>query len=89
MSDFEHNSEKFGFINLEDLEGVQDALTKLGYDPGAVDGKDGPNTQKAVREFQAHASIQIDGIVGPMTRQALVDELASKSEDTPPAEEQA
>jgi hypothetical protein len=87
MSDFEHNSEKFGYINLEDLEGVQDALTKLGYDPGKVDGKDGPNTQKAVREFQASASIKIDGIVGPNTRQALVDELASKSEDAPPIEE--
>ncbi|MDB4941365.1 MAG: hypothetical protein JWP97_899 [Labilithrix sp.] len=80
MSAFEHNSEKFGYINLEDLEGVQDALTKLGYDPGKVDGKDGPNTQKAVREFQASASIKIDGIVGPGTRQALVDELGKKAE---------
>ena len=88
MSDYEHNSEKFGYINLEDLEGVQDALTKLGYAPGKVDGKDGPNTQKAVREFQAHATIKIDGIVGPETRQALVDELASQSEDTPTPEEQ-
>lgn len=90
MSDFEHNSEKFGYINLEDLDGVQDALTKLGYDPGKVDGKDGPNTQKAVREFQASATIKIDGIVGPETRQALVDELARKSEDeAPPQEQQA
>ena len=86
MADYEHNSEKFGYINLEELEGVQDALTKLGYDPGKVDGKDGPNTQKAVREFQAHASIKIDGIVGPETRQALVDELQTKSEDVPPIE---
>ncbi|CAN5706697.1 hypothetical protein BH11MYX4_BH11MYX4_09050 [soil metagenome] len=86
MAEYEHNSEKFGYINLEELEGVQDALTKLGYEPGKVDGKDGPNTQKAVREFQAHASIQIDGIMGPVTRQALVDELAAKSEDAPPAE---
>jgi zinc D-Ala-D-Ala carboxypeptidase len=81
MAEFEHNSEKFGYINLEELEGVQDALTKLGYEPGKVDGKDGPNTQKAVREFQAHASIKIDGIVGPETRQSLMDELASKAEE--------
>ena len=86
MAEFEHNSETFGYINLEELEGVQDALTKLGYEPGKVDGKDGPNTQKAVREFQAHASIKIDGIVGPETRQALVDELQAKSEDVPPIE---
>jgi len=87
MAEFEHNSEKFGYINLEELEGVQDALTKLGYEPGKIDGKDGPNTQKAVREFQAAASIQIDGIVGPVTRQALVDELLAQSEDVPPVEE--
>jgi len=89
MSDYEHNSEKFGYINLEDLDGVQDALTKLGYDPGTIDGKDGPNTQKAVREFQAHKSIKIDGIVGPETRQALVDELAANAEDQPPAVEES
>ena len=87
MAEFEHNSEKFGYINLDELEGVQDALTKLGYEPGKVDGKDGPNTQKAVREFQAAAAIKIDGIVGPETRQSLATELASKSEDTPPLEE--
>lgn len=86
MSEFEHNSEKFGYINLEELEGVQDALAKLGYDPGAADGRDGPNTQKAVREFQAAASIKIDGIVGPMTREALAAELAAKAEETPPQE---
>ena len=85
MSAHEHNSEKFGYINLEDLDGVQDALTKLGFDPGAVDGKDGPKTQKAVRAFQAHASLGVDGIVGPNTRQALVDGLAAASAEAAPA----
>jgi N-acetylmuramoyl-L-alanine amidase len=80
MAEFEHNSEKFGYINLEDMEGVQTALSKLGYDPGTIDGLDGPKTQKAVREFQASASIGIDGIVGPETRQALVDRLAQEAE---------
>lgn len=80
MAEHEHNSEKFGYINLDELEGVQQALAKLGFDPGKADGKDGPNTQKTVRAFQAHASIRIDGIVGPETRKALLDELTSKSE---------
>jgi peptidoglycan hydrolase-like protein with peptidoglycan-binding domain len=79
MAEFEHNSEKFGYINLEELEGVQQALSKLGFDPGTVDGKNGPNTQKAVRGFQAHKTIKVDGIVGPETRQSLVDELASQA----------
>ena len=80
MAEHEHNSEKFGYINLDELEGVQQALAKLGFDPGKADGKDGPNTQKAVRAFQAQASIKIDGIVGPETRQALLAELTSKAD---------
>jgi peptidoglycan hydrolase-like protein with peptidoglycan-binding domain len=79
MAMFEHNSEKYGYINLDELDGVQQALAKLGYDPGEIDGKDGPNTRKAVRAFQAHASIDIDGKVGKQTRKALADELAAKS----------
>jgi peptidoglycan hydrolase-like protein with peptidoglycan-binding domain len=79
MADFEHNSEKFGYINLDDFDGVQKALSKLGFDPGAIDGKDGPNTQKAVRAFQAHAAIDIDGKVGKVTRKALADELGARA----------
>ena len=82
MAQYEHNSEKFGYINLEDLEGVQDALSKLGFDPGAVDGMDGPNTKKAVRAFQAHATIGIDGIVGDETRQALMNELDLRANES-------
>lgn len=81
MAQFEHNSDKFGYINLEDMDGVQTALTHLGFDPGKADGKDGPKTQDAVRKFQASASIGIDGIVGSETRQALVTELARKAEE--------
>lgn len=80
MAEYEHNSEMFGYINLEELEGVQTALSKLGFDPGVIDGKNGPNTQKAVRAFQAHATIKIDGIVGPETRTALRDELARRAD---------
>ncbi len=80
MAKYEHNSAKYGYLNLEEIEGVQKALSKLGFDPGKIDGKDGPNTQRAVRAFQAHATIKIDGIVGSETRNALVDELASKAD---------
>jgi len=79
MPQFEHNSEKFGYINLESMVGVQKALTDLGHDAGGADGKDGPATQKAVREFQASLSLKIDGIVGPQTRQGLMDELQKRS----------
>ncbi len=75
MAHFEHNSDAFGYVNLETLDGVQKALKGLGFDPGKVDGHDGPNTQEAVRKFQAHATIKIDGIVGDETRAALVSAL--------------
>lgn len=81
MAKFEHNSDKFGYLNLETLDGVQSGLKALGYDPGKVDGKDGPNTQKAVRAFQAHVSIKIDGIVGEQTRSALMNELDKAQRD--------
>jgi peptidoglycan hydrolase-like protein with peptidoglycan-binding domain len=79
MAAFEHNSEKFGYLNLDDLDGVQQALSKLGFDPGTIDGVDGPNTQKAVRAFQAHALIEVDGKVGKVTRKAIADKLAEKA----------
>ncbi len=79
MAQFEHNSEKFGYLNLDDVDGVQKALSKLGFDPGKIDGIDGPNTQRAVRAFQAHASIDIDGKVGKQTRGALKTELDEKA----------
>ncbi len=75
MAKFEHNSEKFGYLNLETLAGAQQALKDLGFDPGHVDGRDGPNTQQAVRGFQARATIKIDGIVGDETRAALTRAL--------------
>lgn len=75
MPQLEHNSAQFGYINLESMDGVQTALQKLGFDPGQVDGKDGPRTQQAVRAFQASATIKIDGIVGPETRHALMVRL--------------
>jgi peptidoglycan hydrolase-like protein with peptidoglycan-binding domain len=84
MPHFEHNSEKFGYINLESLDGVQKALHSLGLNPGSIDGKDGPNTQRAVREFQASQTIKIDGIVGPETRQSLVTELNKQAESGSP-----
>lgn len=85
MAQFEHNSEKFGYLDLDKLAGVQQALGKLGFDAGKADGIDGPKTQDAVRKFQASAIIKIDGIAGPETRKALVaalDEAAGKNAPT-------
>jgi peptidoglycan hydrolase-like protein with peptidoglycan-binding domain len=79
MAEFEHNSEKFGYISCDDLEGVQNALIKLGYEPGKADGIDGPKTQGAVRAFQTDVSIGVDGIAGPETKAALVSQLEAQA----------
>lgn len=50
---------------------LQEKLSLLGYDPGAVDGRMGPKTRSAIREFQADADISVDGVVGRQTRRAL------------------
>jgi peptidoglycan hydrolase-like protein with peptidoglycan-binding domain len=73
----EHESDRFGHIDLDTLKGAQTALKALGFDPGDCDGLDGPRTQKAVKAFQTSASIRVDGIVGPETRQALFDALGN------------
>lgn len=58
---------------------VQTALTKLGYDPGAIDGIDGAATRAAVRAFQSDNGLAADGDAGPMTWEALDYELSKIS----------
>ncbi|NGN95583.1 M23 family metallopeptidase [Nocardioides sp. KC13] len=40
-------------LDLSTVHGIQQALTALGFDPGPIDGLDGPKTQAAVAAFQA------------------------------------
>lgn len=53
------------------VKAVQMALTEQGYDPGPVDGLDGPATDKALRSFQSDKGLAPDGILGPRTMKAL------------------
>ncbi len=46
---------------------LQQRLLSLGFDPKGVDGAFGPDTLAAVRAFQSHEGIAVDGIVGPQT----------------------
>jgi peptidoglycan hydrolase-like protein with peptidoglycan-binding domain len=55
----------------EDVLQVQNRLIKLGFDPGKADGVYGPSTEKAVKMFQEAPNLEIDGIVGPITRTKL------------------
>ncbi|MCC6159525.1 MAG: peptidoglycan-binding protein [Deltaproteobacteria bacterium] len=53
-----------------DVKALQSALIAAGATISA-DGVFGPNTDKAVRDFQRSKGLVVDGIVGPTTRTYL------------------
>lgn len=55
----------------EDIRRIQRRLVRLGFGPLDVDGIFGTDTDAAVRRFQAARGLDVDGIVGPRTREAL------------------
>jgi len=67
---------------------LQEALVEGGFDPGLVDGDFGGLTEQAVLEFQESAGLQVDGVVGTSTWDALgvtepEDDPSSVSDVTP------
>ncbi len=61
---------KLGTYGSDVME-VQALLKKLGFDPGAVDGRFGMRTQSAVVAFQRRFGLMPDGVVGANTRRAM------------------
>lgn len=51
----------------DSVKQMQQALTALGYTTGGVDGKFGPTTEKAVRQFQRDNGLSVDGLAGSAT----------------------
>lgn len=50
---------------------IQKKLFSLGFDPGKIDGKMGPDTRNAVMEFQEKNNLKVDGRIGPETLGAI------------------
>ncbi len=50
---------------------VQQALKNAGLYQGPVDGKPGPRTKSAIREFQRTQGLHADGVVGKRTWEKL------------------
>ncbi|MBQ7844579.1 MAG: peptidoglycan-binding protein [Clostridia bacterium] len=57
----------------DDVLKMQKALVSLGYATGGTDGKFGPTTEKAVRQFQKDNGLTVDGAAGSATLTLLYD----------------
>ena len=65
-------------------EEIQTALKNAGHYTAEIDGKMGPRTLKAIKDFQAANNLEADGKVGPKTWSVLSKHLNPPVE--PPAE---
>lgn len=64
-------------LSLADRTGAQEALAKLGYDPGAPDGIIGTNTRAALRAWQKSKGLPADGYLSADMVQRLRAETAT------------
>jgi len=55
----------------DDVTDLQQRLGSLGFDAGYVDGIFGPDTERALRDFQVNQGVNPDGVAGPDTVAAL------------------
>ncbi|QGT99989.1 L,D-transpeptidase [Candidatus Syntrophocurvum alkaliphilum] len=67
-----------------DVKEVQKMLNKLGYYKYKIDGIFGRFTQEAVIRFQRNKKLKQDGIVGPITLEALQKYYDQATNDTSP-----
>lgn len=59
-------------IRGEDVAELQTRLGSLGFDAGRVDGIFGPDTLRALKDFQRNVGLPIDGICGPTSVEELL-----------------
>ncbi|PIQ82541.1 MAG: hypothetical protein COV76_03140 [Candidatus Omnitrophica bacterium CG11_big_fil_rev_8_21_14_0_20_64_10] len=59
----------------ERIKQVQTALQKAGFSPGPADGRLGPRTRAAIKDFQMTHGLQADGKVGPKTWEKMAKYL--------------
>lgn len=70
--------------NGSNVASVQQQLAQRGFDPGAIDGINGPRTTAAIKAFQTANGLDPDGVVGPLTRAALEGQARPRTQPQPP-----
>jgi spermidine/putrescine-binding protein len=69
-------------VDKDRVKSSQEALKKLGYEPGPVDGKFGPATLASVEVFQQDIGMKIDGLLTRNTHDAVLRALATNGQKT-------
>jgi peptidoglycan hydrolase-like protein with peptidoglycan-binding domain len=62
-------------LSADEVRGVQQQLTELGYAPGKLDGIWGPRTTGALAAFQSHEGLVADGQYTAETKTKLAAAL--------------
>lgn len=68
----------------EAVRQMQLALNQLGYSTGGTDGKFGPATEKAVRQFQSNNGLKVDGAAGSNTLTLLYQKVSQSGTSVAP-----
>jgi N-acetylmuramoyl-L-alanine amidase len=66
----------------DDVGELQRRLSRLGFDAGRIDGIFGPDTHRALSEFQRNCGLTADGVCGVETAR-LLERLSRQSGDGP------
>ena len=71
-----NNQKGVEIVSVEDrysqeIYDAQVKLKNLGLYTSTVDGINGPGTERAIKQFQNKAGLNIDGVIGPLTLAAL------------------
>ena len=67
----------------EEVKKIQQRLSDLGFYSSAVDGQFGSGTRSAVMAFQRQHGLEVDGVVGPGTKETLYSSAANHAAETP------
>ena len=68
--------------NAEQVRAIQQALKDKGHDPGEIDGKMGPKTQAALKDFQSKEGLKATGRMDAETMTKLGVEAKTGAADT-------